>query len=134
MCRPALDAAAPMKPGLSSGLGGAPDGINYWGNGFGPDEPRLIKKDRWYTIEFMVEANDPGEKNGRQAFWVDGELVGEFGGFAWRTDPALKVNAFWLLFYVTGNEASQNQVEQTEVSRVWFDNVVVARDYIGPVN
>jgi len=112
---------------------GAPDGVNFWGNGFGPDTPEVILKDRWYNIEVMVEANEPGSSNGRQAFWVDGRLVGEFDGIAWRTDPNLKVNAFWLLFYVTGNEAQQNGVEQTPASRAWFDNVVVAREYIGPV-
>lgn len=113
---------------------GAPDGVNFWGNSFAPATPRIPELGRWYNIEVLVEANDPGAANGREAFWIDGELAGEFDGFEWRTDPDLKVNAFWLLFYVTGNEARQNDVEQTPVSRVWFDNVVVARDYIGPVS
>ena len=49
-----------------------------------------------------------------------------FGGFEWRTDPALDLNFLWLLVYIT-------DAPRGHVSKVWFDNVVVAREYIGPV-
>ena len=56
-----------------------------------------------------------------------------FDGFRWRTDEQLKVNFFWLLFYVTENAARQNKVENpAPTNRVWFDDVVVASEYIGP--
>ncbi|MBI2952220.1 hypothetical protein HYY27_09000, partial [bacterium] len=110
---------------------GAPDG-KYWGNGFAPEQPALVLRDRWTCVEFTVQANSGGQANGGQAFWIDGELVGKFDGIAWRTDDGLKINAFWLLFYVTGNEARQNRVAPTPVSRVYFDDVVVATEYIGP--
>jgi hypothetical protein len=55
-----------------------------------------------------------------------------FEGFRWRKHPELKVNFFWLLFYVTENAARQNNVEPKPVNQVWFDDIVVATEYIGP--
>lgn len=49
-----------------------------------------------------------------------------FEGFRWRTTDDLKLNFVWLLLYIT-------RAPQGHVSRVWFDNVVVATDYIGPI-
>lgn len=57
-----------------------------------------------------------------------------FEGFAWRTSKDLKVNFFWLLFYVTEHAAHQNKVvNPNPIARVWFDDIVVATQYIGPV-
>jgi hypothetical protein len=79
-------------------------------------------------MEMMVQANTPGKADGRQAFWVDGRKVGDFEGIAWRSTADLKVNAFWLLSYITEHSAKTNKV-----NRVWFDDVVVATEYIGPI-
>ncbi|MCI0343226.1 MAG: hypothetical protein L0216_19125 [Planctomycetales bacterium] len=105
----------------------APDG-KFWGNFFDPDPPVPIEAGRWTCCEMSLRANDPPEAaNGEQAFWVDGKLAGRFGGIRWRTDARLKVNAFWLLFYVTDHSAKRSRV-----NRVAFDDVVVAERYIGP--
>lgn len=57
-----------------------------------------------------------------------------FEGFRWRTSDDLKVNFFWLLHYVTENTARQNRVANPNpVNRVWFDDIVVANSYIGPI-
>ncbi|MGH9361175.1 MAG: hypothetical protein ACRD2T_04605 [Thermoanaerobaculia bacterium] len=57
-----------------------------------------------------------------------------FEGFRWRTHRDLKLNFFWLLHYVTPNAARQNRVAQPErPNRVWFDDLVLAREYIGPI-
>ena len=56
-----------------------------------------------------------------------------FEGFRWRSHPDLKVNFFWLLFYVTDSAAKQAGVTNPKpINRVWFDDVVVATEYIGP--
>ncbi|KKM75335.1 hypothetical protein LCGC14_1391370, partial [marine sediment metagenome] len=34
---------------------------------------------------------------------------------------------FWLMLYVTGQSAKKNKV-----NTVWFDDIVVATEYIGP--
>jgi hypothetical protein len=49
-----------------------------------------------------------------------------FEGFRWRRDARLKINFLWVLDYITG--AAEGQV-----SKVWFDNIVAARQYIGPL-
>ena len=100
----------------------------YWGNSFMPEPAVVPERGRWYAMEMMVQANTPGRADGRQAFWVDGKKIGDFGGIEWRASADLKANAFWLMSYVTEHSAKTNKV-----NRVWFDDVVVATDYIGPI-
>jgi hypothetical protein len=115
----------------------------YWGNGFFPPGPgkgqaagpaRVIPPlDRWHCWEFMVQANTaPDKADGKQAMWVDGKLVGEFTGIRWRSDLDLKVNCLWLQHY--GYDEGDPTKQYWKVGQsVWFDDVVVAREYIGPM-
>lgn len=48
-----------------------------------------------------------------------------FPGFVWRNTPELNINAIWLYRYMSRPE--------TGVSKVWWDHVVVAKRYIGPM-
>jgi hypothetical protein len=48
-----------------------------------------------------------------------------FEGFRWRTHPELKVNFLWL--YVYTQKPAGHRI------RVWFDDVVLATEYIGPI-
>jgi hypothetical protein len=106
-----------------------------WGTVFiGKEKP--IQPGRWYCVEVLLKANSSPEKaDGEQAFWVDGELYGRFEGFRWRTTDNLKINSFWLLFYNTDQPARHNRDPRPEsrVMQVWFDDVVIATEYIGPV-
>jgi len=106
-----------------------------WGSVFfGKEEP--IQPGRWYCVEVLLKANSsPDKTDGEQAFWVDGQLYGRFGGFRWRTTDKLKINSFWLLFYNTDQPARHNRDPHPEgrVMEVWFDDVVIATEYIGPV-
>jgi hypothetical protein len=119
-----------------------PDGM-YWGNSFYPPGPgqgnyagpnRVIPPlDKWQCWEFMIQANSaPDVADGRQAMWVDGQPVGEFGGIRWRDDMSLKVNTLWLEHY--GYDAGDPTKAYWKTQQtVWFDDVVVARSYIGPM-
>ncbi|MCA8995436.1 MAG: hypothetical protein KDA80_00550 [Planctomycetaceae bacterium] len=49
-----------------------------------------------------------------------------FEGFRFRTVEPLKTNFLWLYLYLT-------QGTPGHMNRVWFDDVVVATDYIGPL-
>ena len=130
----------------------------YWGNAIRPAQPALVPKGRWQCVEVMLKLNSaPDEPDGELALWLDGKLTmriakgvardnwsgmgfnlveegGEpFEGFRWRNSNDLKVNFLNLMLYVTENAARQNGVESPNpVSRVWFDEVVVATEYIGP--
>ncbi len=148
---------------------GVPDGRPnpYYGNPFGPVEPLQAKRGQWQCVEIMIKLNDPEERNGEQAFWIDGKLIGRFGpgtiegtwltdkfrrsgvfntdpkpfeGFRWRTDDRVKINTFWLLYYLAAvfeNDYNPNDPDipyNDNIARVYFDNVVLATEYIGPIS
>ena len=48
-----------------------------------------------------------------------------FPGFAWRNTPELNINAIWLYRYMSRPEQG--------ASKVWWDHLVVAKKYIGPL-
>lgn len=98
----------------------------YWGNAFRPEVQPDIVKDTWICAEFMLKHNTPGEDDGEQAYWIDGQLRGHWKGINWRTSPNLWANAFTLESYVTDSWT------KNRTNIVYFDNVVIARSYIGP--
>jgi hypothetical protein len=130
----------------------------YWGTPFLAHCPRpSVDKDRWVCVEMMVKLNSPAHTDGEQAFWIDGRLwradgqivshIGPgfpagrwtggwwspdptsetgFEGFRWRTKRELTINYLWAYVYIT-------KAQMGHVSRVWFDNIVVATSYIGPL-
>jgi hypothetical protein len=149
--------AEPMGPSLQFDfyvywmrMRGSPGG-SYWGNDFIQDESLRAVPDQWMSVEIMAQMNDPVDGlSGELALWVDGNLVmhlgegfpngnwiwdsfhpdpnGEpFEGFQWRSIADLSINWIWLLHYVS--EAPVGQ----EV-KIWFDDVVLATSYIGPIN
>jgi len=99
----------------------------YWGNSFGVPDAPLIARDRWICVEFMLQHNTPDRPDGEQAFWIDGVLQGHWQGINWRKTASLRANALTLESYVT------DRWTQNPVNVVCFDNVVIARAYVGPV-
>jgi hypothetical protein len=99
---------------------------NYWGNSFLPERQEAIPKNRWICAEFMLKHNSPGQPDGEQAFWIDGRLLGHWPGINWRKSDSLKANALTLESYVT------DRWTKNVTNIVYFDNVVIAREYIGP--
>jgi hypothetical protein len=137
------------------GMRSSPD-KHSWGHDFINDENLKARRGRWTCVELMVKMNDPvTESNGEQALWIDGRLwtkdgqivshLGKgfpkgkwvwdsflpnpdgdpFEGFQWRYDKELKLNFLWILLYIT-------KAPPGYVSKVWFDDIVVATSYIGP--
>ena len=106
-------------------MNGSPDG-KYWGNQFIPKPQPVIAKERWICAEFMLKHNTPGKPDGEQAFWIDGHLLGHWRGINWRKTEGLKANALTLESYVT------DRWTKNPVNTVYFDNLVIAREYIGP--
>ncbi len=80
---------------------------------------------KWHCYEFMVKANTPGQRDGRIAFWLDGKLTADFPNLRLRDVDTLKIDRFSLEFHIKSNTASE--------TRKWYDNVVVAKSYIGPM-
>jgi hypothetical protein len=96
---------------------------------FGPDfvsRPDFIPAlDQWYGYELMVKANTPGETDGRIAAWVDGKLVMDFPNLRLRDVASLTIDRFALCFHIGSNPNGE--------SKKWYDNVVAAKSYIGPL-
>ena len=95
--------------------------ISHLGKGF--------PKGRWTFDKFHPGKGGTGtrwsnEKEGRDNFEVP-EGGAPFEGFRWRTVPELNVNFVWLYIYT--------QKPAGHRIKVWFDHVVVATEYIGPL-
>jgi hypothetical protein len=80
---------------------------------------------RWYAYELMVKANTPGQRDGRIAMWLDGKLIADFPNLRLRETTDLKIDQFDIDLHVHSNTLA--------VARKWFDNVVAANSYIGPM-
>ena len=131
----------------SDGMGG----YYYWGNEFiSPDPEATINMSEWVCVEVMIKLNNPlTSSNGEIALWIDGVQVGHYGenfptgtwnysdftegagipfeGFQFRFDAALNLNYIWLKNYATTNNPLGL------VNDMYFDHLVVAKSYIGPI-
>jgi len=95
---------------------------------FGPDfvsrQNVVPVAGRWYAYELMVKTNTPGQRNGRIALWLDGVLIADFVNIRLRETTELKIDRFTLDYHMASNAAT---------SKKWYDNVVAATSYIGPM-
>lgn len=122
----------------------------YWGNLLLNNPDVRTVSDRWTCVEHMVRLNNPvTSTNGEHAIWLDGTRVSHVGlgfpagswhggvftqrsdgapfeGIRWRSDVDLTLNWIWLQNYALGDPVGM-------AGAVKFDDVVVARAYIGCV-
>ena len=80
---------------------------------------------RWYCFELMVKANTAGQRDGRIAFWLDGRLAADFQDLRLRDVDTLRIDSASLSLHIKSNTVRDN--------RKWYDDVVVATGYIGPM-
>lgn len=122
-----------------------PEQRSQWGDHFFPDGrvlpfdylpgdygPYFVKRpnftpllNKWYCVELMVKANTPGQRDGRIAYWIDGKLAADFLNIRLRDVDTLKIDKFDLSLHINGTT--------TRVNYKWYDNVVAAKSYIGPM-
>jgi len=131
----------------------------YWGNGLQMPRPVVAPRGKWQCVEVHLKCNSaPDRRDGELALWLDGLLQAQikqgtprgpwtglgfkvldeggepFEGFLWRTSNELKINLLWLMVYMTEQAIRRNNVQTPNpVNRVWFDDVVLARRYVGPL-
>ena len=87
--------------------------------------PDLVPElERWYCYEVMVRANTVGERDGQVTLWLDGVRVGDFGNLRLRDVDTLKIDRFNLSFHARETPSSTKR---------FYDNVVAATAYIGPM-
>ncbi len=96
---------------------------------FGPDfvsRPNVTPSlGVWHSYEVMVKANTPGQRDGRIALWYDGKLIADFMNLRLRDTTDLKIDKFTIDLHVNGRTSAP--------TKKWYDNVVAAKSYIGPV-
>src|SRR5258706_14223201 len=97
--------------------------ISHLGKGF--------PKGKWVFDKFLKDQGGESirwnqQKGDRENFQT--AAGGEpFEGFRWRTSTELVVNFVWAYLYITDAPAGH-------VSKVGFEHIVVASDYIGPIS
>jgi hypothetical protein len=142
-------------------------GTIYYGNAFEPTKLQQAPRDRWQCVEFMIKTNSaPDKSDGEEVFWINGRLIARFApgtpsgtwlrdkfhvtgtfntnpqpfeGFRWRTTNALKINWFWLLYYLAS--VFENDIKpadptipyNSQKGEVLFDDIVLSTEYIGPI-
>jgi len=84
----------------------------------------LPQRNRWYCYELMVRANTPGQRDGEVKYWIDGTLVSDFPNLNIRSVSTLKMDEAHI-----GLQAMHSE----RVNKKWYDNVVIATKYIGPM-
>jgi hypothetical protein len=109
-----------------------PDGKgNHWGNWFRPDVDQVPALETWTCVEWRVKANAAGKDDGELDAWIDGVRRGAFRGINWRSAETLKVNQVSLGQWL--EERAYAEAGGGETRTVWYDDVVVATKYIGPM-
>lgn len=97
---------------------------------FGPDfvsRPNVTPGlGRWYCHEVMLKANTVGLRDGRVACWLDGVLIADFPNLRFRNVDSLKIDRFNVSLHAGSNPVC--------ATRKWYDNIVAATSYIGPMN
>lgn len=103
--------------------------MGSWGEHFLWKNENLgnLQKNRWYSIEQYLKLNTPGSRDGVLRGWVDGKLAYERTNIRFRDLRSLKIEEVWMNVYHGGDATAPSTM------RVYIDNMVVAKQYIGPM-
>jgi hypothetical protein len=97
---------------------------------FGPQfvsRPNIIPSlGVWHCYEYMLKANTPGVTDGEVSVWFDGALVADFGNLRFRDVASLTIDHVGVNLHAGSN----TKAETTK----YYDNVVVAKSYVGPMH
>ena len=86
-----------------------------------------LENNRWYCIEQYTKMNMPGKNDGILRGWVDGQPAFEKTDARMRDIDKLRIEAVWLNVYLGGSWVAKSD------HHLYIDNVVIAHDYIGPI-
>ena len=114
-----------VKP-LAGNLGNEGDWLAFPGQypDFKPMPNFLPQRNRWYCYELMVRANTPGQRDGEVKSWIDGKLISDFPNLNIRSIGTLKMDEAHIGLHAIHSE---------RVNKKWYDNVVIATQYVGPM-
>jgi hypothetical protein len=96
--------------------------VSHLGKGF--------PKGKWVFDKFYPNQSGEGVRwnhtKGDREHFATANGGDPFEGFRFRTNAALNINYIWLYVYITEGTRGHG-------NRVWFDDVVIATEYIGPL-
>lgn len=127
-----------------------PNAGEYFGNEFIHPNGN-VDMTQWNCIEVRLKLNSPvSDSTGELTLFINGNEIAKYGknfpsgtwnetvfnegtgspfeGFQWRNSSALKFTYFWLQNYATNN------VSYPSANDIYFDHIVVAKKYIGPIS
>jgi hypothetical protein len=84
----------------------------------------LPARGQWFCYELMTKLNTPGAKDGEVKIWYNGKVAGDFTNLFIRSISTLKIDQASIGLQATHSE---------HINKKWYDNVVVAKKYIGPM-
>jgi len=109
-----------------------------WGENYEVRKKIPARVGRWYCVERHLKLNsvdpnmaDPANADGLEELWIDGQLTIRKEGVRFRRIQHLRITFFSLETYYHG---LPEQYHRSNPIRVYFDNLVIARKYIGPVH
>lgn len=89
-----------------------------YGNRFYQTEPRSALADgRWHDVVFHIRLNTPGQNDGNQTLWIDGEKKIDVRQLIWRTTTELMVNQLRFDNWMDSGAP--------KTQRIWLDDVTV---------
>lgn len=95
--------------------------------GWHNDYRGFLEGNRWYAVEQHLKLNTPSKNDGVLRAWVDGRLAFEKKDIRFRDVDKLKIEQIWMNVYHGGTQPSPYD------QHLFIDNVVIAKDYIGPM-
>jgi hypothetical protein len=101
------------------------NGAQSFGPFFVPRPKTIAPRGVWTCYEMLVQMNTPGSRDGRIAFWENGKLIADWQNVRFRDVTSVQINEIQL---ENGGKSS------TQVNDKWYDNLVIATSYIGPVS
>jgi hypothetical protein len=100
-----------------------PDMSCCYGNLFKQSEPKIeTVAGQWHELIIHVDAGTPGQHDGSQQLWIDGQLQIDVTGMRWRDTTDLRVNEFAIVDYMPGSPQTQH---------IWFDNIRITTQFPG---
>jgi hypothetical protein len=129
------------EPGYTHAYVYQPENTDVYGENWYPDgnvtngsfsfgqyfvaRPKVIPaRGTWICYESLVQLNTPGLRDGRVAVWQDGVLIADWQNIRFRDVTTLKIDQIEL---DNGGQGSTQQDDK------WYDNLVIATSYIGPM-
>lgn len=91
------------------------------------DYHAYLSTNQWHSVEQYLKMNTPGQNDGIIRAWVDGHLVFEMTDIRFRDVLTLKIEQIWMNVYHGGT------IDSPYDQHLYFDNVVIAKSYIGPI-